>query len=150
MDWGTWRRKSPNAVSQKAEDLLRADDPTKCARLKPCVVAARFVAARSVAATPREDLDERFVVELLVWPEPATVPPADPATPLVNDRFHLLASPATFDGDWTAKMWIEVTRTPLHIGDLTVLYASTDADAAAEFQVKCTGLVGLGGADLLP
>jgi transposase len=35
-------------------------------------------------ATPREDLDERFVVDLLVWPEPATVPPADPATPLVN------------------------------------------------------------------
>ena len=65
-----------------------------------------------------------------------------------DDRFSFLTDPTTHTGPWTGKLWITPgTTAPFTPGGLpgtggpiiptpTMVYASTDADAAAEFQIE--------------
>ena len=80
------------------------------------------------------------------------------AATAANDSFRIIWNPAEYVGDWTAKVWIEQVRLggPIQFGTVdttrlfstTTLYASTDSDAEAEFQVTFTGLVSLTGTDI--
>ena len=66
----------------------------------------------------------------------------------VNDAFTLLSKPASLS-NWTAKVWTEQFIGIGGASDTTVVYASTDADAAAEFQINLTGRVTLTVADFM-
>lgn len=69
----------------------------------------------------------------------------------VNDTFTFLSKPASFYGfsDWTGKLWIEQLTGIGGAGDTTVVYASTDADALAEFQINLTGRITLTASDFV-
>ena len=75
---------------------------------------------------------------------------ANTANHYVNDAFRFLAKPVG-DGfvDWTARVWTEQFVGFGGAGDTTAIYASTDADAAAEFQVNLTGRITLTAVDFV-
>jgi Ca2+-binding RTX toxin-like protein len=60
---------------------------------------------------------------------------------MANDTFRFLGASPASGSDWKGAVWYEQIA-----GDtekITVVYASTDADAMAEFQVEISGLVNL-------
>jgi Ca2+-binding RTX toxin-like protein len=77
-----------------------------------------------------------------------------------NDLFSFLSSATGYAGDWTGKVWFQQEATwvssgpfgtglPIPLNATTTVFASTDTDSAAEFQVKLTGLVSLTASDFL-
>lgn len=60
-----------------------------------------------------------------------------------DDAFRLISSPAEANGNWTGILWTQQS-TNATTGDYTMVYASIDADATAEFQVLLNGHVTLG------
>jgi serralysin len=82
---------------------------------------------------------------------------ANAATPsaVLNERFWFLSDPAAHRGDWTAKLWVEHTimegstlfgtRDTTGWFSTTTLFASTDTDPMAEFQINFSGRVNFTG-----